>query len=127
MSNFLPFAAALQIMVAVRSTLRLEVPLVHASTVLVSPAYVETLVSLANEKMAENLARIARFLAACQKALAAVAAPSSLVAPPAMPAAAPPREPATVALCDTCGCEFPSRNKLFAHVAAAHRGGPACP
>jgi hypothetical protein len=111
-----------QIMVAVRSTLRLEVPLVHARRVLVSPEYVATLTELANAKFDDNFARIARFLAACREALTPVA--KAVVEPAATHSATTTAAPAAAAApsvwCVVCAAAFASRNKLFAHVAAAH-------
>ncbi|KAJ8406306.1 hypothetical protein AAFF_G00305370 [Aldrovandia affinis] len=50
-----------KIIMAVRSTHCLEVPLSHKGQVLVSTDYIEFLVGVANQKMVENLRRIERF------------------------------------------------------------------
>lgn len=58
-----------KIIMAVRSTHCLEVPLSHRSKVLVSDEYLEFLVGVANQKMEENLKRIERFNECLQAAL----------------------------------------------------------
>ncbi|KAJ8270898.1 hypothetical protein GJAV_G00120510 [Gymnothorax javanicus] len=58
-----------KIILAVRSTHCLEVPLSRKGEVLVSSEYIEFLVELANQKMAENLRRIGRFYECLQSAL----------------------------------------------------------
>lgn len=108
-----------KIMVAVRSTLRLEVPLVHAGAVLVDAAYVRTLAALANGKMAENFARIAKFFAACQDAFRAQTAAVSAAAATAAAESAAAAAGGAMS-CAQCPETFASRNKLFAHVRAAH-------
>ncbi|XP_056598781.1 tRNA wybutosine-synthesizing protein 3 homolog [Triplophysa dalaica] len=50
-----------KIIMAVRSTHCLEVPLSHRGTVLVNDEYLDFLVGVANQKMEENLKRIERF------------------------------------------------------------------
>ncbi|XP_052071987.1 tRNA wybutosine-synthesizing protein 3 homolog [Mytilus californianus] len=50
-----------KIIVGVRSTHSMEVPLSHSGQLLVSSEYVEYLISLANKKMEENFRRIDRF------------------------------------------------------------------
>ncbi len=109
-------------MVAVRSTLKLEVPLCHDRNVLVDAAYIRTLVQIANGKMAENFERIAKFQAACAAAFAADIAAATLaaaaIAPPADVPAGAPAENAIV--CSMCPEVFASRNKLFKHLQSAH-------
>ncbi|EGD81461.1 hypothetical protein PTSG_02179 [Salpingoeca rosetta] len=51
-------------MVAVRTTLRLEVPVAHDGVLMVDRPYVEHLVALTNSMFATNFARIARVTAA---------------------------------------------------------------
>ncbi|KAI4894700.1 hypothetical protein NFI96_021141 [Prochilodus magdalenae] len=58
-----------KIMMAVRSTHCLEVPLSHKGRVLVSEEYIEFLVGVANNKMDENLKRIERFYSCLKSAL----------------------------------------------------------
>ncbi|XP_048457529.1 tRNA wybutosine-synthesizing protein 3 homolog [Rhincodon typus] len=60
-----------KIMMAVRSTHCLEVPLSHRGTVLVSEEYIEYLVQVANQKMEENEKRRERFYAGIVAALSA--------------------------------------------------------
>uniref|UniRef100_A0A663M0L9 tRNA wybutosine-synthesizing protein 3 homolog n=1 Tax=Athene cunicularia TaxID=194338 RepID=A0A663M0L9_ATHCN len=52
-----------KIMMAVRSTHCLEVPLSHKGKLMVSEEYIEFLIHVANQKMEENIRRIDRFLA----------------------------------------------------------------
>ncbi|XP_078263993.1 tRNA wybutosine-synthesizing protein 3 homolog isoform X2 [Rhinoraja longicauda] len=63
-----------KIMMAVRSTHCLEVPLCHRGQVLVSEDYIEYLVQVANRKMEENQRRIDRFHA-CLRSMLDPAAP----------------------------------------------------
>ncbi|XP_018432377.1 PREDICTED: tRNA wybutosine-synthesizing protein 3 homolog [Nanorana parkeri] len=58
-----------KIIMAVRSTHCLEVPLSHKGKCLVSNEYIEYLVQTANQKMEENKTRIARFFSCLQTAL----------------------------------------------------------
>ncbi|XP_073500009.1 tRNA wybutosine-synthesizing protein 3 homolog [Phyllobates terribilis] len=58
-----------KIIMAVRSTHCLEVPLSHKAKCLVSEEYIDFLVQSANQKMKENKKRIARFYSCLQKAL----------------------------------------------------------
>lgn len=58
-----------KIIMAVRSTHCLEVPLSHRSHVLVTHQYLDFLVGVANQKMEENLKRIQRFSECLQAAL----------------------------------------------------------
>ncbi|KAG7319984.1 hypothetical protein KOW79_017127 [Hemibagrus wyckioides] len=58
-----------KIIMAVRSTHCLEVPLSHKGKVLVSQEYLEFLVGVANNKMDENLKRIERFSVSLRSAL----------------------------------------------------------
>ncbi|XP_035276731.1 tRNA wybutosine-synthesizing protein 3 homolog [Anguilla anguilla] len=58
-----------KIIMAVRSTHCLEVPLSHKGQVLVSTDYIEFLVEVANQKMVENLRRIERFFECLQSAV----------------------------------------------------------
>ncbi|XP_011618093.1 tRNA wybutosine-synthesizing protein 3 homolog [Takifugu rubripes] len=58
-----------KIMMAVRSTHVLEVPLSHNGKVLVEQEYIHFLTELANQKMEENLRRIQRFYDNLQSAL----------------------------------------------------------
>ena len=51
------FFAGKRIMVAVRSTLKLDVPIAADKQLLVSPEYLRFLVRLSNEKFAENVVR----------------------------------------------------------------------
>ncbi|KAK0149463.1 tRNA wybutosine-synthesizing protein 3 [Merluccius polli] len=60
-----------KIIVAVRSTHGLEVPLSHQGRLLVSQDYIHFLVQIANQKMEENLRRIDRFYLNLQSALSA--------------------------------------------------------
>ncbi|XP_060686654.1 tRNA wybutosine-synthesizing protein 3 homolog [Hemiscyllium ocellatum] len=60
-----------KIMMAVRSTHCLEVPLCHRGTVLVSEEYIDYLVQVANQKMEENEKRRERFCAGLEAALSA--------------------------------------------------------
>uniref|UniRef100_UPI00398E371C tRNA wybutosine-synthesizing protein 3 homolog n=1 Tax=Pristiophorus japonicus TaxID=55135 RepID=UPI00398E371C len=60
-----------KIMMAVRSTHCLEVPLCHGGTVLVSEEYIGYLVHVANQKMEENQRRIERFYTGLQSAICA--------------------------------------------------------
>ncbi|PKU40005.1 trna wybutosine-synthesizing protein 3 hypothetical protein [Limosa lapponica baueri] len=50
-----------KIMMAVRSTHCLEVPLSHKGKLMVSEEYIEFLIHVANQKMEENMRRIDRF------------------------------------------------------------------
>ncbi|XP_072015704.1 tRNA wybutosine-synthesizing protein 3 homolog [Amphiura filiformis] len=59
-----------KIMMAVRSTHGLEVPLANDGTVLVSKEYVAYLVDIANSKMMENSRRIERFFSNLKQAIA---------------------------------------------------------
>ncbi|XP_051991043.1 tRNA wybutosine-synthesizing protein 3 homolog [Xyrauchen texanus] len=58
-----------KVIMAVRSTHCLEVPLSHRGKVLISDEYLDFLVGVANEKMEENLKRIERFNDCLQAAL----------------------------------------------------------
>ncbi|XP_061099397.1 tRNA wybutosine-synthesizing protein 3 homolog isoform X1 [Conger conger] len=58
-----------KIIMAVRSTHCLEVPLSRKGQVLVSSDYIEFLVEVANQKMIENLRRIERFFECLQSAM----------------------------------------------------------
>ncbi|XP_010864177.2 tRNA wybutosine-synthesizing protein 3 homolog [Esox lucius] len=58
-----------KIIMAVRSTHGLEVPLSHKGQVLVKEDYIHFLVEVANQKMEENLKRISRFYKCLQTAL----------------------------------------------------------
>uniref|UniRef100_A0A8C0FZD1 tRNA wybutosine-synthesizing protein 3 homolog n=2 Tax=Chelonoidis abingdonii TaxID=106734 RepID=A0A8C0FZD1_CHEAB len=58
-----------KIMMAVRSTHCLEVPLSHMGKLMVTEEYVEFLVQIANQKMEENMKRIDRFYNCLQLAL----------------------------------------------------------
>ncbi|KAK3513033.1 hypothetical protein QTP70_000192 [Hemibagrus guttatus] len=58
-----------KIIMAVRSTHCLEVPLSHKGKVLVSEEYITFLVGVANNKMGENLKRIERFSECLRSAL----------------------------------------------------------
>ncbi|XP_041805641.1 tRNA wybutosine-synthesizing protein 3 homolog [Chelmon rostratus] len=58
-----------KIMVAVRSTHGLEVPLTHEGRLLVEHEYIHFLTQIANQKMEENLRRIHRFYQNLQSAL----------------------------------------------------------
>uniref|UniRef100_A0A8C6YXF8 tRNA wybutosine-synthesizing protein 3 homolog n=2 Tax=Nothoprocta perdicaria TaxID=30464 RepID=A0A8C6YXF8_NOTPE len=69
-----------KIMMAVRSTHCLEVPLSHMGKLLVSEEYIEFLVHIANQKMEENMRRIDRFYNCLQLALKP--APSADSSPP---------------------------------------------
>ncbi|XP_043554490.1 tRNA wybutosine-synthesizing protein 3 homolog isoform X3 [Chiloscyllium plagiosum] len=60
-----------KIMMAVRSTHCLEVPLCRQGTVLVSEEYIDYLVQVANQKMEENEKRRKRFCAGLEAALSA--------------------------------------------------------
>ncbi|OPJ76918.1 tRNA wybutosine-synthesizing protein 3 homolog isoform X2 [Patagioenas fasciata] len=67
-----------KIMMAVRSTHCLEVPLCHKGKLMVSEEYIEFLIHVANQKMEENIKRINRFYERLESALnAAVSANSS--------------------------------------------------
>ncbi|PKK27373.1 hypothetical protein A306_00004185 [Columba livia] len=67
-----------KIMMAVRSTHCLEVPLCHKGKLMVSEEYIEFLINVANQKMEENIKRINRFYERLESALnAAVSANSS--------------------------------------------------
>uniref|UniRef100_A0A8C8RIE9 tRNA wybutosine-synthesizing protein 3 homolog n=1 Tax=Pelusios castaneus TaxID=367368 RepID=A0A8C8RIE9_9SAUR len=58
-----------KIMMAVRSTHCLEVPLSHMGELMVTEEYVDFLVQIANRKMEENIKRIDRFFSCLQLAL----------------------------------------------------------
>ncbi|XP_010121081.1 PREDICTED: tRNA wybutosine-synthesizing protein 3 homolog, partial [Chlamydotis macqueenii] len=58
-----------KIMMAVRSTLCLEVPLSHKGKLMVSEEYIEFLIRVANRKMEENTRRIDRFYTSLELAL----------------------------------------------------------
>ncbi|XP_063076157.1 tRNA wybutosine-synthesizing protein 3 homolog [Engraulis encrasicolus] len=58
-----------KIILAVRSTHCLEVPLSHTGEIMVNEKYIHFLVQAANQKMTENLHRIKRFYAGVQAAL----------------------------------------------------------
>ncbi|KAI1883108.1 hypothetical protein AGOR_G00241840 [Albula goreensis] len=58
-----------KIIMAVRSTHCLEVPLSHKGQVLVSTEYIDFLVEIANQKMEENLQRIERFFECLKSAM----------------------------------------------------------
>ncbi|KAM9379111.1 tRNA wybutosine-synthesizing protein 3 homolog [Phaethornis superciliosus] len=58
-----------KIMVAVRSTHCLEVPLSHRGKLMVSEEYIEFLIHVANQKMEENIRRIDRFFKCLELAL----------------------------------------------------------
>ncbi|MBN3298624.1 tRNA wybutosine-synthesizing protein 3 homolog isoform X1 [Amia ocellicauda] len=60
-----------KIIMAVRSTHCLEVPLSHKGHVLVNEQYIDFLVEVANKKMEENQRRIERFYCCLQSAVAA--------------------------------------------------------
>ncbi|EOB01612.1 tRNA wybutosine-synthesizing protein 3-like protein, partial [Anas platyrhynchos] len=60
-----------KIMMAVRSTHCLEVPLSHMGKLMVSEEYIEFLIHVANRKMEENTKRIDRFYKCLQLALEA--------------------------------------------------------
>uniref|UniRef100_V9L6I7 tRNA wybutosine-synthesizing protein 3 homolog n=1 Tax=Callorhinchus milii TaxID=7868 RepID=V9L6I7_CALMI len=60
-----------KIMMAVRSTHCLEVPLCHKGRLLVNDEYIDYLVQVANQKMEENQRRIERFHVCLQSALSA--------------------------------------------------------
>ncbi|XP_012675720.2 tRNA wybutosine-synthesizing protein 3 homolog [Clupea harengus] len=64
-----------KIIMAVRSTHCLEVPLGHKGEILVNENYIHFLVQIANQKMAENLNRIKRFYDGLQAALQADESP----------------------------------------------------
>jgi tRNA(Phe) wybutosine-synthesizing methylase Tyw3 len=64
-------AVAKRFIVNVRGSLRLDVPVVLDSRLLVSPQYIQLLVALANEKMRKNLDKISRFDTLLQATLAA--------------------------------------------------------
>ncbi|XP_062373330.1 tRNA wybutosine-synthesizing protein 3 homolog isoform X2 [Sardina pilchardus] len=65
-----------KIIMAVRSTHCLEVPLSHRGEVLVNENYIHFLVQIANQKMAENVTRIKRFYDGLQVALQAAVSSS---------------------------------------------------
>ncbi|XP_038649527.1 tRNA wybutosine-synthesizing protein 3 homolog [Scyliorhinus canicula] len=67
-----------KIMMAVRSTHCLEVPLCHQGRVLVSDEYIDYLVQVANQKMEENQKRIERFYTGLQSALTTPVPPEQL-------------------------------------------------
>ncbi|XP_052034826.1 tRNA wybutosine-synthesizing protein 3 homolog [Apodemus sylvaticus] len=58
-----------KIMLAVRSTHGLEVPLTHKGKPMVTGEYIEFLVTIANQKMEENKRRIGRFYTSLQHAV----------------------------------------------------------
>ncbi|XP_063200822.1 tRNA wybutosine-synthesizing protein 3 homolog [Chroicocephalus ridibundus] len=58
-----------KIMMAVRSTHCLEVPLSHKGKLMVSEEYIEFLIHVANQKMEENIRRIDRFYTHLESAL----------------------------------------------------------
>uniref|UniRef100_A0A8C3K814 tRNA wybutosine-synthesizing protein 3 homolog n=1 Tax=Calidris pygmaea TaxID=425635 RepID=A0A8C3K814_9CHAR len=58
-----------KIMMAVRSTHCLEVPLSHKGKLMVSEEYIEFLIHVANQKMEENMRRIDRFYKRLELAL----------------------------------------------------------
>ncbi|XP_073705106.1 tRNA wybutosine-synthesizing protein 3 homolog [Garra rufa] len=58
-----------KIIMAVRSTHCLEVPVSHKGTVLITDKYLDFLVRVSNQKMEENLKRIERFYESLQTAL----------------------------------------------------------
>ncbi|KAM6262363.1 tRNA wybutosine-synthesizing protein 3 homolog [Porphyrio hochstetteri] len=58
-----------KVMVAVRSTHCLEVPLSHEGKLMVSEEYIEFLIHIANQKMEENIRRIDRFYKGLESAL----------------------------------------------------------
>ncbi|XP_059839670.1 tRNA wybutosine-synthesizing protein 3 homolog isoform X4 [Hypanus sabinus] len=64
-----------KVMMAVRSTHCLEVPLCHRGSVLVSDKYIDYLVQVANRKMEENQRRIERFHASLQALIASTVPP----------------------------------------------------
>ncbi|XP_067845890.1 tRNA wybutosine-synthesizing protein 3 homolog [Heptranchias perlo] len=64
-----------KIMMAVRSTHCLEVPLCHRGKLLVSEEYIDYLVHVANQKMEENQRRIERFYTGLRSSISAVAPP----------------------------------------------------
>ncbi|XP_068019982.1 tRNA wybutosine-synthesizing protein 3 homolog [Melanerpes formicivorus] len=66
-----------KVMMAVRSTHCLEVPLTHQGKLLVSEEYIEFLVHIANGKMEENTRRIDRFYKGLELALATSTSVSS--------------------------------------------------
>ncbi|XP_009882257.1 PREDICTED: tRNA wybutosine-synthesizing protein 3 homolog [Charadrius vociferus] len=68
-----------KIMMAVRSTHCLEVPLSHKGKLMVSEEYVEFLVHVANRKMEENIRRIDRFYKRLELALKTASSPSEEV------------------------------------------------
>lgn len=58
-----------KIMLAVRSTHGLEVPLTHKGKLMVTEEYIEFLLTIANQKMEENKRRIGRFYTCLQHAV----------------------------------------------------------
>ncbi|XP_026710280.1 tRNA wybutosine-synthesizing protein 3 homolog [Athene cunicularia] len=66
-----------KIMMAVRSTHCLEVPLSHKGKLMVSEEYIEFLIHVANQKMEENIRRIDRFHRSLELALKPAAGASS--------------------------------------------------
>ncbi|XP_010078425.1 PREDICTED: tRNA wybutosine-synthesizing protein 3 homolog, partial [Pterocles gutturalis] len=69
-----------KVMMAVRSTHCLEVPLSHQGKLMVSEEYIEFLIHVANQKMEENARRIDRFYSCLEQALKA--AVSAKISPP---------------------------------------------
>ncbi|XP_069718202.1 tRNA wybutosine-synthesizing protein 3 homolog isoform X2 [Phaenicophaeus curvirostris] len=67
-----------KIMMAVRSTHCLEVPLSHKGKLMVSEEYIEFLIHVANQKMEENIRRIDRFYRSLESALQTAAGANDL-------------------------------------------------
>eukprot|EP00047_Mylnosiga_fluctuans_P016557 m.55149 g.55149 ORF g.55149 m.55149 type:complete len:159 (+) comp6653_c0_seq2:462-938(+) len=104
---------------AVRTTLKLEVPIVRRGALMVSPEYIEWLVELANEKMTENFSRIDKYFAAFRAGN--FDREEASPAPSAAPVLSGPYA------CTFCSAGFPSRNKLMAHAKALHAPGGVAP
>lgn len=107
-------------MVAVRSTLKLEVPLCFGGKVLADAAYIRALVDIANLKLAENQVRIDRLQETCVRVLDSSKSPEPTTATADRHSVI---SPAMTELCQFCQACFSSRNKLHKHLSEVHAPG----
>lgn len=102
-----------KIIVAVRTTASsLEVPLRVGGRNIVSDAYVDELVAIANARFDEIAARRSRFIAAFDAEYPSTSEPE----PASQRAPVPCAGDGASVLCSGCGGGFASRNRLFSHL-----------
>lgn len=136
--------AGKKFIVAVRSTLKLEVPIADAGKMLVDDSYIAHLINISNTKLKENFKRIKKFFSACRICFLSDISTLQMIGNEAAPPIITAMElssqhslsihghknsatcfpgvdtPSGELSCTICKQSFLSRNKLYKHIQSAH-------